>query len=327
MPHPLIECDYRKFIKILNKLNIFLHSIVSKDQEDTKCDVTIELENIEMIAKPSTTTIKATTENNTDLTNKDEKREESKPNITNKLLNNLISEGINSSNNGPVDCSFKSRALYESFRGKPSTLERPRQKKQLNNQLSVDQTGKFFSTQNTPGKQQINKRISYDDLNDSIGMSLQEESCRVVVKALSSEQTSFNSDSKNKKSPLVRQLTINTDKNSLSSVINKSVYKFALSKEDLKRAISFKYTGHIYSEFSSLFCTGPYFYSELTPKMLNPTSNNMFDRKLSHRSSFISTISSSKNKMLKLFKTMQQEDVNDYLEFFYFAKFGRNNKV
>jgi len=110
-------------------------------------------------------------------------------NLTNKLLNNLISEEMNSSNTGPVDCSFKSRALYESFRGKPSTLERPRQKKQLSNQLSLDQHNKFFSTPRAPSKERINKRISYDDLNDSTGQNhVQGESCRVVVRAVASEQ-------------------------------------------------------------------------------------------------------------------------------------------
>ena len=36
-------------------------------------------------------------------------------------------------NDRPSDCGFKSRALYESFRGKPSTLERPRQRQRLVN--------------------------------------------------------------------------------------------------------------------------------------------------------------------------------------------------
>ena len=35
----------------------------------------------------------------------------------------------------------------------------------------------------------------------------------------------------------------------------------------MKRAISSKFQGNIYSEFSSLFCSAPYFYPELTPKL------------------------------------------------------------
>ena len=74
----------------------------------------------------------------------------------------------------------------------------------------------------------------------------------------------------------------------------------------MKRAISLKYQGNIYSEFSSLFCTSPYFYSELTPKL---TPSHSFSSNLPatatktktlsktlHRSSFI-----SKSKLLKLF--------------------------
>lgn len=108
------------------------------------------------------------------------------------------------------------------------------------------------------------------------------------------------------KEKLSRQLTIHTDKNSLSSVLNENVYKFALAKEELKKLLHPKYPGNIYSEYSSLFCTGPYFYAELTPKLKIFPS---FERsaKNGHRSSLMSTLS-SKTKMMKLFKSMQQED-------------------
>lgn len=45
-----------------------------------------------------------------------------------------------------------------------------------------------------------------------------------------------------------------------------------MAKEELKRAISSKFQGNIYSEFSSLFCSAPYFYPELTPK-LSPSNS------------------------------------------------------
>lgn len=58
--------------------------------------------------------------------------------------------------------------------------------------------------------------------------------------------------------------------------------RFVVAKEELKRALSNKYQGNIYSEFQSFFCTAPYFYSELTPK-LSPSSS--FSTELSVRSS------------------------------------------
>ena len=57
--------------------------------------------------------------------------------------------------------------------------------------------------------------------------------------------------------------------------------RFVVAKEELKRALSSKYQGNIYSEFQSFFCTAPYFYSELTPK-LSPSSS--FSTELSVRS-------------------------------------------
>ena len=51
-----------------------------------------------------------------------------------------------------------------------------------------------------------------------------------------------------------------------------------VAKEDLKRVLAIKYKGNIYSEFSTLFCTAPYFYPELTPKL---TASNSFDSRIS----------------------------------------------
>ena len=163
-------------------------------------------------------------------------------------------------------------------------------------------------------------------MDKSLGEETEEE-LKVDAPAIKDpEQPHVNS----KKHTLSRQLTIHTDKNSLSSFLNESIYKFAIAKEELKRAISSKYQGNIYSEYSSLFCTGPYFYSELTPKL--PISPVLTDRTKKNvtRSSFMSTLNSKvfystlklenqiiiyveslvfvKSKLLKLFKSLQQDD-------------------
>lgn len=80
----------------------------------------------------------------------------------------------------------------------------------------------------------------------------------------------------------------------------------------MKRAIALKYQGNIYSEFSSLFCTSPYFYSELTPKLtpsnsftLNKTTSKTLS-KTNRSTSFI-----SKSKLLKLFSRHDTNDSNE----------------
>lgn len=81
--------------------------------------------------------------------------------LKNKALTNLISGEMNGQESGPVDFSFKSRALYESFRGKPSTLERPRQKRTMNSSVS-----------STPvATDKICKRISYDNVLEGVKSS------------------------------------------------------------------------------------------------------------------------------------------------------------
>lgn len=200
---------------------------------------------------------------------------------------------------GPSDCSFKSRALYESFRGKPSTLERPRTKSRMNI-TSLTNNNDTLVRKNRDTKKTIAEFLAMDDDEEDFN----EKEIKNVDLA---RRQSINK----KIVTLKRQLTINTDKNSLSAILSESLFKFVVAKEDLKRAISAKYQGNIYSEFSSLFCTSPYFYSELTPKL---TPSNSFTQtkpatkhvsktgSMSHRSSFI-----SKSKLLKLFSRHEND--------------------
>ena len=69
--------------------------------------------------------------------------------------------------------------------------------------------------------------------------------------------------------------------------------------------LAIKYKGNIYSEFSTLFCTAPYFYPDLTPKL---TASNSYDSKISQvfsnaplKNNSLSALSSmrSKTKFLK----------------------------
>lgn len=78
--------------------------------------------------------------------------------------------------------------------------------------------------------------------------------------------------------------------------------------------LAIKYKGNIYSEFSTLFCTAPYFYPDLTPKI---TPSDSFDSKLSNSQSIISKNNSlksslrSKHKFLKKYSEYQNESDND----------------
>lgn len=102
-----------------------------------------------------------------------------------------------------------------------------------------------------------------------------------------------------------------------------------MAKEELKKNLASKYQGNIYSEFSSLYCTGPYFFPELTPKLCLTSSfqshqNNQttkvtnssstpgtfkFDRRSSASSSLVSSFR-SKSKVFKLLKSNDSESVS-----------------
>lgn len=112
-----------------------------------------------------------------------------------------------------------------------------------------------------------------------------------------------------------------------------------MAKEELKKILASKYQGNIYSEFSTLYCTGPYFYPELTPKIStsnsfnsqqntqlaknnnnnnnnNNTNNNNQDSsptssKFNRRSSASSSLMSSIRSKAKLFKLSNKSSNNE----------------
>jgi hypothetical protein len=95
-----------------------------------------------------------------------------------------------------------------------------------------------------------------------------------------------------------------------------------LAKEELKRQLGNKYQGNIYSEYQSFFCTAPYFYSELTPK-LSPSTSFSSDsdslrakdknhKQLNSSSSFMNSIATSKTKLFqKMFKSNESPAKNN----------------
>jgi hypothetical protein len=107
-----------------------------------------------------------------------------------------------------------------------------------------------------------------------------------------------------------------------------------MAKEELKKILASKYQGNIYSEFSTLYCTGPYFYPELTPKFStsnsfnsqqnlntqiaknnNNNKNNLesspTSSKFTRRSSASSSLMSSIRSKAKLFKLLNKSSNND----------------
>jgi hypothetical protein len=196
------------------------------------------------------------------------------------------------------DCSYKSRALYQSFRGKSSTLERPRL---LSNQSRASQNNSILTDNEDDND---NKATSNNNTNKELS-----DSSSNSISAVNASATTPSHVTKVNKKRLKKQQTINTDETSLAMPVNETAYKFFLLKEQLKRSIALKYSGNIYSEFSSLFCTAPYFYESLTPKRPTITnksknSNNNsgnITRNSSRTSSLMSTIT-SKSKIFKMFK-------------------------
>ena len=152
----------------------------------------------------------------------------------NKLLTNLISEnGGESDSSEPSAGSFKSRALYESFRGKPSTLERPRQKKRI---TSLGNNSSLSSTPNNHHLK-LSKRISYDELLANNNNNNNENNGDFNKNA---EESADQNNSLQKSYSIREKKPFNTDKNALSTVTHENIYKFALLKEDFKRVVSLK---------------------------------------------------------------------------------------
>ena len=217
----------------------------------------------------------------------------------------------------PSDCSLKSRVLYESFRGKVSTLERPRRQRKsiLNSSIAnvASSTSSYEDSMSQHKKSSTTLTMNSNDSNSTSTHTADNEFLSNAISAIKQNQESSTSSSRT----LKKQLTINSDKYALSSIFNESLLKFVSAKEDLKRLLAIKYQGNIYSEFSSLFCTGPYFYPELTPKLTPSSSfnsqaslansgsaqNSPFSRQ-NNRSSFMASLRSR----TKLFKTFSKSN-------------------
>jgi hypothetical protein len=236
---------------------------------------------------------------------------------------------------GPSDCSFKSRVLYESFRGKSSTIERPKRHRQsiLNSTSSyrtsesTDDTASFTNANTAAGtlkKTSLDSTVNKDSVNSNdtellskafslleakekknaaapatevININVNLDNDLSLMQNVNTNENNNSSSSANmpvasprSKLMLKKQLTINSDKGALSAILNENLFKFVIAKEELKRMLAIKYKGNIYSEFSTLFCTAPYFYPDLTPK-LSPSDS--FDSRLSHLNSIVSKNSNS----------------------------------
>jgi trimeric autotransporter adhesin len=132
------------------------------------------------------------------------------------------SENKNNNNKqGPSDCSFKSRALYESFRGKPSTLERPRAKSRMNlGNLTNNDT--LMKRNRDTSKKTIAEFLAMEDEDDDLIENRLEKS----INSIQIDDNKLRKTSTGRViTPLKRQLTINTDKNSLSAILNENLFK------------------------------------------------------------------------------------------------------
>lgn len=151
----------------------------------------------------------------------------------------------NNANIPPSDCSFKSRVLYESFRGKNSTLERPKnhhtRRSILTSTSSVGANSnvntifdEHHHNENRKNSNHSTSSQNENDLNKSV------DSSRTLSQYRSNNSTEYkrnnseNGQSSNMNTPvstnrtktlLRKQLTINTDNSSLSAVLNENIYK------------------------------------------------------------------------------------------------------
>jgi hypothetical protein len=160
----------------------------------------------------------------------------------------------------PSDCSLKSRVLFESFRGKNSTIERPkRQRKSILNSNSSD-TGSGNGA-SISRSHRTSESSSYDESAQRKILKSNANETELLSKAFSlleAKEKSDSTDSNNKptmnelnisidnkltaqnieslslntpvpsprsKLMLKKQLTINSDRSALSAILNENVYK------------------------------------------------------------------------------------------------------
>jgi hypothetical protein len=165
----------------------------------------------------------------------------------------------------PSDCSLKSRVLYESFRGKNSTIERPKRTRKsiLNSNSSDGGSGNGTSitrshatsesSYDESAKGKMHQKSSHKDSNtnetellakafslleskdksdlpsNSSKPNLEELTISLENKLVAQNAESISSNtpvpSPRAKLMLKKQLTINTDRSALSAILNENVFK------------------------------------------------------------------------------------------------------
>lgn len=144
----------------------------------------------------------------------------------------------------PPDCSFKSRMLYESFRGKNATLERPKRQVRrniLNSNSSYEDgttatTRRKSSITNSAGSNATSTATT--DFNSSetkianilytnTAATLKNNSSSVPCNLKAIETTNPSPKISNSNPKIKKQLTINSDRNSLSFAVNETIYKYS----------------------------------------------------------------------------------------------------
>ena len=141
----------------------------------------------------------------------------------------------------PPDCSVKSRMLYESFRGKNATLERP--KRQVRRSL-LNSNSSYEESPNLPAAASHRKTSLTDaqkaatPIKPPLPLELNADETKIAnilfanPAALKNNSASvpYNlktvDEHKESKSVVVKKpLAVNSDRNSLSFVLNENVYK------------------------------------------------------------------------------------------------------
>ena len=210
----------------------------------------------------------------------------------------------------PSDCGFKSRILQESFRGRASTLERPKLSVAANATASSVMNHDMFTPPAAATAAAAATTTATTTTITQRGKWTRHETSFDAVPSSSSPSGSFRSNSTpptvsagvrhkpmrtdsqrsqrkpsttaeeqaeplappRRRSSLINNcasLAIQSNADALSANVHNDVLlKFTVAKEELKKLLAIKYHGNIYSEFASLFCTGPYFYAHLTPPRL-----------------------------------------------------------
>ena len=105
----------------------------------------------------------------------------------------------------PSDCSFKSKALYESFRGRASTLDRRR--------LNQGNFQKANSLANI---------IANENSSDSMGATYKTSTPIKDLKSVAEKDESL----KKKELKLIKHVSVNSDSNSLNELVNENLFKW-----------------------------------------------------------------------------------------------------